>query len=693
MFRLLLLTSLLALSGCDDSAWNNPYPSHSATANILYTAFTSQPEHLDPAISYDQVEWQFISQIYEPILQYSYLLRPYTLEPATAAQMPQVSYDAATNITTYKITIKPSIMYQPHPALARNENGEYYYHDLTYKQAKSYKDIADFKYRGCRELLSADYVNQIKRLADPRLNSPVFGFLSPYIIGMSELREQLVTAYASRPKNKALDLRSFELKGVKVVDDYNYEIKINGKYAQFIYWLEMLFFAPVPWEATVFYSQPGMEEHNLSLDTYPIGTGAYYLTENNPQRRMILLKNPNFHDEYYPSVGMPSDAILLSNAGKKLPFIDQIVFSLEKESVPYWDKFMQGYYDRSGIGTDNFNSALGGSGSNGIHLSQSLQEKGVKLLVSSQPAVWYWGFNMLDDVVGGYSERACNLRKAIGLAFDVDGYNVIFYNDRGILANGPIPPGILGYQEYIPSIDPSTKLAAAKRLLADAGYPGGRETATGKQLQIYFDTTTSGEPDEKSYFGWLQKQFEKLGINLVIRATDANRYSEKIRNGTQQMFFYGWHADYPDPENFLFLFYGPNSKVHDDSINLTNYNNEKFNVLFEKMKAMGDSPTRQKLINEMVAILQDDYPWVWGFFPQSFVLSNPWNTPGKPSGVALNTVKYAKLDPVLRNKLRLEWNRPLIWPVFAVVAIVILLIAPAIIGYITSTRATARRFK
>jgi oligopeptide transport system substrate-binding protein len=47
----------------------------------------------------------------------------------------------------------------------------------------------------------------------------------------------------------------------------------------------------------------------------------------------------------------------------------------------------------------------------------------------------------------------------------------------------------------------------------------------------------------------------------VIRATDYNRFREKMREGTGQMFFWGWNADYPDPENFLFLLYGPNGKV------------------------------------------------------------------------------------------------------------------------------------
>lgn len=693
MIRLVVLISLLLLVGCDDRAWNDPYPGQPAVTNTLYTAFTAQPRHLDPAISYDQSEWQFIAQIYEPILQYNYLLRPYTLEPLTAVQKPQVSYDAHTNTTIYKITIKPNIMYQPHPALARNADGQYYYHNLTLKQSKSYKQIADFEHTGTRELLAADYVNQIKRLADPSLNCPVFGFLSPYIIGMEKLRSELVATYAADPLVKALDLRNYEISGVTVIDDYSYEIKIHGKYAQFIYWLEMIFFAPVPWEATIFYAQPGMADHNLSLDSYPIGTGAYYLTENNPQRRMVLVKNPNFHDEYYPSVGMPGDAAngLLINAGKKLPFIDQVIFSLEKENVPYWDKFLQGYYDRSGISSDNFNSALGDSGSNGLRLSKPLQDKGVQLLVSSRSAVYYWGFNMLDDLVGGYSERSRNLRAAISLAFNVEEFNVIFLNDRGILANGPIPPGILGYQDNTDTLDATAKMSIAKKLLEAAGYPDGRDNTTGKQLQIYFDTVTDGSPDEKSTYRWLQKQFEKLNINLIIRATDGNRYMEKFRNGTQQMFLFGWNGDYPDPENFLFLFYGPNSKVYTDGINMTNYNNPTFDRLFDRMKAMGDDPARLSLIYEMLSILEHDCPWVWGWFPQSYILSNPWNAPSKPSGAALNTVKYAHLDPTLREKLRLKWNQPILWPFLALILGVAIILAPAIIAYYRRDFAVAGR--
>lgn len=684
---------MLCLSACDDQAWNDPYPNQSAKANTIYTAFSEQPKHLDPAISYSADETVFLGQIYEPVLEYSYLLRPYKLQPLIAAAMPTSTYDAKANTTTFHISIKPQIMYQPHPAFAKDKQGEYFYHNLTAREAKRFYNIQDFTHTGTRELTAADYANQIKRLADPSLNSPILGFMSPYIVGLPELRQQLIKAYAENPKALCLDLRNFELSGVKVLDDYNYTITINGKYDQFKYWLEMNFFAPVPWEAAKFYCQSGMEAHNISLDTYPIGTGAFYLTENNPERRMVMVKNPNFHPEYYPSIGMPEDvaAGLLKNAGKRIPLVDRVIFSLEKEDVPYWDKFMQGYYDRSGISSNNFNSAMSQSAGTGMRLSQELIDKGIRLTVASTLSTFYWGFNMLDEVVGGDSERARNLRKAIGLAFDMEEYITIFLNGRAIPAHGPIPPGIFGYEETQTSINSKEKLIKAKELLARAGYPNGRDAKTGKQLQVYYDAVSSGDPNERASFGWITKQFNKLGIDLIIRATDYNRFQDKMHNGNVQMFFFGWSMDYPDPENILFLFYGPNSRVKNHGENSTNYSNPNFDKLFVQFKSMGDDPKRLSLIKQMIAILQEDSPWVWGIFPQAFVLSNPWYGATKPSNVSVNTLKYVQIDPELRAKLRLEWNQPIIWPIAIVILVLLLILTPAIIGYMRTTVARAKR--
>ncbi|HID48044.1 MAG TPA: peptide ABC transporter substrate-binding protein, partial [Chromatiales bacterium] len=341
----LLLGAGLLLAGCELAGWNNPYPASQRGQNIFYSSFSERPKHLDPVRSYSSNEYAFLGQIYEPPLQYHYLKRPYELVPLTAAALPEVRYfdaagrplppDAGADAIAYSdylIHIKPGIYYQPHPAFARDARGNYRYLELGEDDLAGIRTLADFPETGTRELLAADYVYQIKRLAHPRLNSPIQGLMNDYITGLEEYARVLASADAAQQEIAGhkpwLDLRKLPLAGAEVVDRYTYRVRIKGKYPQFRYWLAMPFFAPMPWEADRFYSQPGLKARNITLDWYPVGTGAYMLTENNPNRRMVLERNPNFHGSRYPTEGEPGDAGRgwLDDAGRPLPFIDKVVF-------------------------------------------------------------------------------------------------------------------------------------------------------------------------------------------------------------------------------------------------------------------------------------------------------------------------------------------------------------------------------
>ena len=692
-FAGLSLLLALLLGGCGGAPWNDPYPAADAGKNILYTAFTGRPKHLDPARSYSADEGVFIAQIYQPPLQYQYLKRPYTLIPDTAAAVPKPVYYAADGgrlpdnapaaqvaYSVYRIHLRRGVFYQPHPAFARDSGGKPLYVHLTAAELASIHTLSDFKQTGARELIAADYVYEIKRLADPRLQSPIFGLMSGYIVGLKALRRTLRQALAKRPaaeRDRYLDLNRYPLAGARVTGRYSYRIKIYGKYPQFRYWLAMTFFAPVPWEAVAFYSQPGMAARNLSLDWYPVGTGPYMLTVNDPNRKMVLTRNPNFHGETYPREGAPGDraAGLLADAGKPLPFIGKIVFTLEKESIPYWNKFLQGYYDASGIASDSFDQAVKIGAEGGAEVSPAMKARGIRLLTSVSPSDYYIGVNMLDPLIGGYSARARKLRQAISIALNFEEYIAIFANGRGVAAQGPIPPGIFGYRGGKAGIDPYVydwvngrpqrkSIEYAKRLLAEAGYPGGRDAKTGRPLLLYLDTTSTGV-GSKSSLDWMRKQFAKLNIQLVVRSTDWNRFQDKIRKGAAQLFYYGWNADYPDPENFLFLLYGPNSRVKDNGENSSNYNNPEYNRLFAQMKNMGDGPARQAIIDRMVAIVQRDAPWLGGFHPKDFALYHSWLHNVKPNPMARNNLKYQRIDVALRERRRRRWNtprwQPLLW--------------------------------
>lgn len=664
----LFLSMICVLLGCDNDTPNNPYPSSESRENIYYGAYAARPRFLDPARSYSNDESVFTGEIYEPVLQYRYLDDAYLLETQTATQMPVVSYyDADMNplpadasyksvaYSVYDIQIQSGILYAPSPAFAQDENGVYRYHAVDAQSLKGIEDIRDFKYTGTRELTSADYVYEIKRLADPQLNSPIYGVMADYIVGLKTLRETLAQAYQDMPKNehgvKYLDLRNFPLAGVKVIDPYRYQITLKGKYPQFMYWLAMAFFAPMPWEADAFYAQKDLVDKNIVLDWFPVGTGPYMLTDNNPNRRMVMVKNPNYKRE-------------------RMPHMDQIVYTLEKESIPRWNKFLQGYYDVSGLTSDSFNQAIEISHTQAT-LTPELRERNVELQTHVELTDMYWGFNMRDPVVGGYSARARKLRQAISIAIDMEEFIEIFSNGRGLVAQNILPPGIFGanpdavntyvYEKTEDGVQ-RRSIEYARLLLAEAGYPKGIDPKTGEPLIIHYDVTTRGEPGEQARFAWMRKQFDKLGIEVQIRATDYNRFRQKLEDGYAQFFVLGWIADYPDPENFFFLLYGQNGKAQTGGVNNTNYNSPAYDALFERMKAMDNGPERAKIIEAMINMLNKDAPWVWGYHPETFMLKHAWLTDVKQNEMLKNPMKYYQLDPIQREEARNRWNQPIVWP-------------------------------
>ncbi len=488
--KLVFLLLLPSLSNADTWILNNPYPASDALKNIYYSSFNEQPKTLDPARSYSSDEYLFIGQIYEPLLEYDYYKRPYELVPLTTVSLPQVRYlnklgqilpvnsQELPAYSVYTIQIKQGIFYQPHPALAKNDQGEYRYLNLAqdYLEEEDINTLADFPETGTRELVADDYIYQIKRMANPAVSCPIYGLLSDYIVGFAEYSKSLPNQQPG--SHQYIDLRRYPLKGVKKINDYTFEITLKGQYTQFLFWLAMPFFAPVPWEADLFYSQQDMDDKNLTFGWYPIGTGPFMLQENNPNRQMVLVKNPNYREVYFPEapVGYQQDP---SHLQQRLPLIDKAVYVLEKESIPRWTKFLQGYYDTSGVAADSFDQAIQINKHGKAELSAEMKAKKMHLIHSLEPSISYLGFNMLDNVVGGTSERARKLRQAISIAINFEEYIAIFYNGRGRAAQGPLPPGIFGYKKNKEGINPYVyewqdnriqrkSLSEARRLLAQA---------------------------------------------------------------------------------------------------------------------------------------------------------------------------------------------------------------------------------
>jgi ABC-type transport system substrate-binding protein len=278
---------------------------------------------------------------------------------------------------------------------------------------------------------------------------------------------------------------------------------------------------------------------------------------------------------------------------------------------------------------------------------------------------------------------------------DWDEYSRIFPKKGGETAMGPLPAGLFGSRHgSLEDVNPVThhvvdgkvvrrSLEEAKALLVEAGYPEGRDEKSGRPLVLNYDYQRVPTPEIKSELDWMVKQFAKLGVQLEIRATDYNQFQDKMRKGTQQIFFWGWLADYPDAENFLFLLYGPNSKAKFDGENTANYDNPEYDKRYNQLRLMDDGPAKQKVIDEMVAIARQDAIWSFGWFPFASGAYQPWVSNGKPGLMLRDMARFYRIDPAMRAQKQAEWNRPAWWPPILLVLL--------LVGAVWGARRTFRR--
>lgn len=704
----------LALSGCGKGPWNNPHPPPVDDGITYQSMFTpAPPKHLDPAVSYASDESLFLMQIYEPPMGYHFLKRPYELIPLGAEDFPEVEYLDADGVvidpsqgevafTRYTLTLREDAHYQPHPAFARDDSGEPLYRFDDPETGRRYRQIGDFPETGSRPVRAEDYVYAIKRLADPFLGSPMLGFMGQYIVGMREFSEQVQTV----ERGQWLDLDTFDMRGLQVLDERRYRITIHGRYPQFVYWLAMHFFAPIPREVDRFFHNPGFADRNLTLDWWPVGSGPFMMVKNDPNSEIVLERNPNFRADFYPTEGAPGDAEagLLADAGKRLPMIDRAVFRLEKEVLSLWTKFLQGYYDRSGETHGNTNGVFDQAfvvGPDGVELSEELAGHGITITPDVKPGIYYYGFNMRDPVLGGYSEERRKLRRALQIAFDTEEYLNIFYKGNGIPAHSPIPPGIPGHVEGEAGINPYVydwvdgearrkPIEEARRLLAEAGYPNGRHAETGEPLRIYMDVQS--QAISNTSMNWIRRAFERIGVQVEYRPADWNRTREKLLTGNTQIYSHGWLADYPDPENFLFLLYSPESPLicECDGANNSSYERPEYDDLFRRMRVLPPGPEREALVARMVEMYREDAVWLYAYYPKDIYLNNPWVHNNKRHGISKNTLRYVRIDDEMRQQKRVAWNQPVTWPLYAGGALVVALLLPGVLAYRRRLRATAR---
>ncbi len=654
---------VLALGACT----NDPYPSADALEKILYQPFDDPPKTLDPQVAYSVVDHMVIGYVYDTLLGYHYLKRPFTLIPGMAEQVPEAR-ELEDGRVAYRFRLRPGLLF---------------HEDASFSQGGGART---------RAVGAADVAFSLARVGDPAVGSPVLETLGK-ISGLVEFGKRLEDRRKNDPSFAKLRIdqqyrEAGPIDGVRVLGELELEIVLDDAYPQILYWFAMPFTAPVPWEAVAAYTG---EEGVESFAEHPVGSGPFVLARYDKRSRIVLRKNEAWygvmHPEWkapaatYPSEGAPGDAEagLLDPAyvGRPLPFLSRIEFRREKEPIPTFTKFLQGYYDASSVIKESFDRVIQKG-----DLSPDMRSLGISLARSVEPAISYLGFNMDDPVVGAQGgDRSRKLRQAMSLAVDSKEFLRLFANGRGIPAQTPIPPGIFGYDEAYenPFRQPNVERAAA--LLVEAGYPEGIDPATGRPLRLSFDAGDTGAA-ALLQFQFYTGAWRRLGLDVEVAATSYNQFQDKVRRGAYQIFTWGWVADYPDPENFLFLLWTPMGRTSGGGPNTANFSNPRFDELFVRMKGMTDTPERMHLIEQMREILQQDRPWIENYYPERYALYHSWVRNEKPAGLSLPTAKYLDIDADERALRRAEWNAAVTWPAWALLALLVIVVAPGVVTFL-----------
>ena len=596
---------------------------------IQYTAYTAKVNSIDPATCGDTTSAAIQGNLYEGLYTYHYLKRPVEVIPELAESLPVISKDGM----TYTIKLKKGVKYSRNPCFGREPGGK-----------QKYKT---------RDVTAHDFVLAYKRVADYHVNTRLaLAFIKSNLKGVREYRRS--TRHYEPGEFSRYDKE--DLPGVVAIDDYTLRFNLAKPFPQFLFVLAMQCYAPVPREV-ITYHLATQDNGSGGRKPLPIkersaeilraeavvGTGAYVLTRWVRASKIILERNPDFHETLYPSQGAPGDDKrgLLKDAGKPLPFVDVKNLTCVVESNPRWMLFRDKQQDYAGIPPKVFDTVISPS----RELLDDWKKQGIRLLKGPYPAIYWIAFNMEDKVVG----KSKALRQALYLSFDVDKYIDVVWNGRGKRAVNIIPSTFKGHNEVgrgpYARVDldaAGKKIEQAKKELADAGV-----IKPGEDIPVITLDLAGRDELYHRMAEFMMGEFRKIGVRFKAELNDWPTLQAKVQSRRFQACTLGWHADYPDAENFLQNFYSPNIELN---TNYVNYINEEFDRLFEAAGKYSNIDDRVPLYAKMGKMIAEDVPVMLLSEPILYTLLRPWAHNYKSHPIAYGLGKYTRLDVKARIK-------------------------------------------
>jgi ABC-type transport system substrate-binding protein len=356
--------------------------------------------------------------------------------------------------------------------------------------------------------------------------------------------------------SEMMDGSAKELSGIQIVDDYTIKMTLKEPSGAFL--------AMIATPGVGILNKEATEAAGTDFGIVPektIGTGAYIFDKWVLNDELMVRRNDNYW--------------------RGAPELDGISWKIVADADTMRMMFEAGELDV--FNTDMAFSQISYFANN---------EKYAKNLVSGlRVGTYYYSFNQnikpFDDV---------RVRKAVQMAIDRKAILGAIMDGRGTLVHGIIPPGLIGYNPDVREIpyDP----AAAKALLAEAGYPDGFEMTI---------TQTANSPETLARNELFQAMLAEIGVKVTINQVDEAALLGMRADGTLTTYSSSWSADFNDPDNFLYTFFSPVNTAR-RSFNLKN---ESLSQRIVAARAIVDPAARIKEYQELErALIQDEAVWI-----------------------------------------------------------------------------------
>jgi peptide/nickel transport system substrate-binding protein len=567
------------------------------------------PGSLDPVRGSTTYDNQACSLVYETLLQYRYLKRPLELEPLLLQRMPLVAEDGL----TWSFELRDDILFQDDECFESDTNP-----DGT-----------------GRQMVAEDVIYSWKRIADKSIGTKNWWLVEDTIAGFDEWRDERNRLQAAaEAAGEEFDFYDSDVPGMRVTDKLSFEVELAEPVSRFAYVLAMFQLSVVPREAVEFYSD--------RFPRKPVGSGPYELTKWQNSLSLTYEKNPTYRPDFYPT-DTPKEREaadiargLHDDAGKRLPFADRINIRCYVQDQPMWLEFRSGVLDYAQIPAENFVDAIN-------KRTKSLRPKYKAEGLTYHPVPLldfiFRGFNcdeQTSEFLGGYGDSPRKLRQAISLATDFGEFNETFYNGQNIVYDGMIPPKLAGHPEghFTPAAYTGPDLDRARRLLVEAGYPNGE----GLPVLDYYISQSANSQEQSEM---TRRQLAAIGIKVNPILLEFAQLIDAIDKRTAPMFSFAWGSDYPDGENNLALFYGPNQSP---SSNHYNYENAEYDRLYEQIRTMLPSPERDRIYEQMRDMVLEDAAFIGSMARTRNYLGTKRLKNFKPTEDFWNWPKYLTLD-------------------------------------------------